>query len=336
MQPNKIASTTGRVVGMYSKYPYPFSGNHNDMFNRTVLPHILKLGGISTVLEAGCGTGNVALDISLSLPEAQITAVDLTDESLAVARKNADALNIRNVTFRKSNLLEYDVNLGVFDFVHCQGVLHHLADPALGLENLGRYLKSGKYAYVWIYTLLGRRDVLEIQEIIKTLGGDAMSFEQRMQLLETILKYYKPTAGAAYRKHLCKPLNSRLLEKTANALKLLNETGWRYFFSILSLKLKRASRHDQAAATASKAGKADNYLHPHEVFYRLDEAFALFLHAGFEVAGVINGMSSTLEESLGAGNEISKLASGLSIESKFKLIELYERPSGVGFLLRKR
>src|SRR5690348_2585239 len=95
---------TSSVVEMYSKYPFPFGGNHDDFFRRHTLPVILRLAKkqpIRRVLEAGCGTGNMVIDIATLLPDTEIVAVDLTDQSLALARERAAKHGLKNVSFRK-------------------------------------------------------------------------------------------------------------------------------------------------------------------------------------------------------------------------------------------
>ena len=111
---------TAKVVEMYSKYPFPFGGNHGGYFERYVLPAITALAQqhpIKRVLDAGCGTGNVIVDIGALLPEAKITGIDLTEESLAHARQRVEQRGLKNIALQKSNLLQHDATLGQFDFV---------------------------------------------------------------------------------------------------------------------------------------------------------------------------------------------------------------------------
>src|SRR6185369_15735238 len=99
---------------------FPSRGNSDNFFERFVLPAITQLKRdypIRRLLEAGCGTGNITADIAAHLPEVEVMAIDLTDESLGLAKKRAAARGLKNVAFQKSNLLQHDPELGVFDFV---------------------------------------------------------------------------------------------------------------------------------------------------------------------------------------------------------------------------
>jgi release factor glutamine methyltransferase len=56
------------------------------------------------VLDLGTGSGALALALAKAWPEARVTAVDASDEALALARENADVLGLgERVTFLKSD-----------------------------------------------------------------------------------------------------------------------------------------------------------------------------------------------------------------------------------------
>jgi release factor glutamine methyltransferase len=70
----------------------------------------------SEILDVGTGSGVIALSLAKEFPEAEIQAVDISEDALALARENAARLDLRdNVRFFKSNLLE-NVD-GVFDLI---------------------------------------------------------------------------------------------------------------------------------------------------------------------------------------------------------------------------
>jgi release factor glutamine methyltransferase len=68
------------------------------------------------ILDVGTGSGVIALSLAASFPEAEILAVDISDDALALARENAAKLDLSNrVQFLKSDLLQ---NVGgSFDLV---------------------------------------------------------------------------------------------------------------------------------------------------------------------------------------------------------------------------
>lgn len=74
-----------------------------------LLPLICKAAKASpsspvTILDIGTGSGCIAITASLKLPEAQVTAWDISDKALHIAQNNAERLGAR-VTFEKQNAL---------------------------------------------------------------------------------------------------------------------------------------------------------------------------------------------------------------------------------------
>src|SRR6266436_5832844 len=70
----------------------------------------------SGILDVGTGSGVIALSLAMKFPAAQILAVDISDDALALAQENAARLNLADrVRFLKSNLLE-NVE-GAFDLI---------------------------------------------------------------------------------------------------------------------------------------------------------------------------------------------------------------------------
>jgi release factor glutamine methyltransferase len=61
----------------------------------------------SAILDVGTGSGVIALSLATKFPEAQVFAVDVCEDALALARENAARLGLSGrVQFRKSDLLE--------------------------------------------------------------------------------------------------------------------------------------------------------------------------------------------------------------------------------------
>ena len=70
----------------------------------------------SEILDIGTGSGVIALSLAAKFPDAEVLAVDISDDALALAQENAARLNLADrVRFLKSNLLE-NVE-GTFDLI---------------------------------------------------------------------------------------------------------------------------------------------------------------------------------------------------------------------------
>src|SRR5207247_4657464 len=70
----------------------------------------------SEILDVGTGSGGIALRFAAKFPEAEIYAVDISEDALELARENAARLGLSDrVRFFRSNLLQ-DVD-GTFDLI---------------------------------------------------------------------------------------------------------------------------------------------------------------------------------------------------------------------------
>lgn len=66
----------------------------------------IPLGLPCNVLDLGTGSGSIALTIAKHRPHANVTAVDFSADALAVARTNAEQLNVHNVRMLETDWFE--------------------------------------------------------------------------------------------------------------------------------------------------------------------------------------------------------------------------------------
>jgi trans-aconitate methyltransferase len=97
----------------------------------------------SRVLEAGCGVGAQTVTLARQSPEAVFTSVDISEDSLATARRTVEATGITNVEFRQGDISHLPFEPKSFDHIFVCFVLEHLPRPVEALNTLKRYLKSG-------------------------------------------------------------------------------------------------------------------------------------------------------------------------------------------------
>ena len=100
------------------------------------------------LLEVGCGIG--VDSIQLAKRGFQVTAVDLTENALAVARQFA-ARREATVDFRLGNAEGLDFPDESFDAIYSFGVLHHTPDIKRSVAEVHRVLRPGGTAYVMLY-----------------------------------------------------------------------------------------------------------------------------------------------------------------------------------------
>jgi SAM-dependent methyltransferase len=97
----------------------------------------------SSVLEAGCGVGAQTITLAANSPQALITSIDVSEASLAEARKVLHAAGINNVTLRQADIFHLPFPPQSFDHVFVCFVLEHLVQPVEALRKLKDVLKPG-------------------------------------------------------------------------------------------------------------------------------------------------------------------------------------------------
>lgn len=95
------------------------------------------------VLEAGCGVGAQTMIIAEHSPDALIESIDLSAESLRLAKARIEGAGLRNVTLRQADIFDLPFDDESFDHVFVCFVLEHLTEPAEALRALRRVVRHG-------------------------------------------------------------------------------------------------------------------------------------------------------------------------------------------------
>lgn len=138
----------------------------------------------SRVLEAGCGVGAQTVTLALNSPSAAITSVDISEASLAEARRAVDVAGVTNVTFRHGDVFDLPFPPGSFDHVFVCFVLEHLSQPIVALRALKAMLRPGGTitviegdhgsTYFHPDSAPARRSVQCLVELQKRNGGNSL------------------------------------------------------------------------------------------------------------------------------------------------------------------
>jgi len=97
----------------------------------------------SRVLEAGCGVGAQTMTLAKNSPDALFTSIDISADSVAMARSAAERAGITNVEFMQGDIFHLEFARESFDHIFVCFVLEHLPRPVDALEVLKGYLKRG-------------------------------------------------------------------------------------------------------------------------------------------------------------------------------------------------
>ncbi len=181
----QIDDATSRLVrNQYEENPYPRWVRMPQVERTTTIANYLRQkfplaalrdggsGEIAEFLSAGCGTGQLALEIAQGVA-AHVLAVDLSLASLGYARRKAHELGLTGIEFAQADLLELSAIGRSFDVVECSGVLHHMADPFAGWRALLSLLRPGGFMLVGLYSEAARRGIVEARQFIARQGYGA-------------------------------------------------------------------------------------------------------------------------------------------------------------------
>jgi len=130
------------------------------------------------VLEIGCGIGTDT--ISFARAGAQVTAVDLSDKSMELARARAAVFGLeKQIQFLPGNAEQLSTFVPVepYDLIYSFGVIHHTPHPDRVLEELRHYTRPGttlkimvyhkrSYKVGWIVLTDGRGEFWKLEELV--------------------------------------------------------------------------------------------------------------------------------------------------------------------------
>jgi 2-polyprenyl-3-methyl-5-hydroxy-6-metoxy-1,4-benzoquinol methylase len=173
-----VANTIFDVQKQYELFPYPevpvFAG-----LQKISMVHASFEAGASLVFQQfishenkkiglfGCGTFEPHAFAS-SHPKAQVTAIDLSHNTIKKAKTRCRLFLNKNIEFKTCDILDFAANNPqTFDYIHSFGVLHHLANPCEGFKALSQSLKPNGFARIMVYSKSSRVRISQAQKLAK-------------------------------------------------------------------------------------------------------------------------------------------------------------------------
>jgi ubiquinone/menaquinone biosynthesis C-methylase UbiE len=149
-----------------------------------VISRWVPKGGVSEILDIGCGTGRYSTALAAHF-NAHVIAVDPSEKMLAEARKKAT----EGVRYERASAESLPLPDASIDMVFMSMVFHHFADPDQAVRECRRVLRrggtvclraatidrAGTYPYVPFFARSGAilNNVLQSQTIIETIFASA-------------------------------------------------------------------------------------------------------------------------------------------------------------------
>ena len=168
---------TARVKSFYEETPFPnyegleefgelVSKGSENSFSANLLKAI---GHNKTVLECGCGTGQ--LSHFLQLNNNHVLGIDMSLGSLKLAVEHKLRNDLARSSFAQMNIFDLAVRDASFDIVISHGVLHHTYNARCAFAAIARKVKPGGIIMVGLYNSYARIPTWLRSKIIRLTGG---------------------------------------------------------------------------------------------------------------------------------------------------------------------
>ncbi|MEM7351312.1 MAG: carbamoyltransferase N-terminal domain-containing protein [Acidobacteriota bacterium] len=173
------ADVTEVVKSFYEENPFPNYDDHDSI--RLLIEksrqglYARRLDATipynSTVLEVGCGTGQLTNFLGISCR--RVVGTDMCLNSLRLGEAFRRKHGLERVSFAQMNLFRPTLEPEQFDVVLCNGVLHHTADPYGGFKSLLPLVKPGGHIIIGLYNTYGRLFTDLRRQMFRLTGGRA-------------------------------------------------------------------------------------------------------------------------------------------------------------------
>jgi len=140
------------------------------------------------ILDAGCGSGYTSLALAEANPDAKIIGVDLSAESVKLARQRLQYHGFDNAEFYTLSIEDL-TQLGMqFDYINCDETLYLLPDPVLGLQAMKSVLQPHGIIHANLHSYRQRFYYYQAQELFQLMGlMDSTPLQFEAELVREIM-----------------------------------------------------------------------------------------------------------------------------------------------------
>jgi carbamoyltransferase len=184
---NDPRDVTEIVKAFYEETPFPNYDDHDSV--RSLIEksrrglYAQRLDATipynSTVLEVGCGTGQLTNFLGISCR--QVIGTDMCLNSLRLGEAFRREHGLDRVRFLQMNLFRPCLKPAQFDVVLCNGVLHHTADPYGGFCGLVPLVKPGGHIIIGLYNKYGRLLTDLRRQVFRLTKGQAKWIDPQLR-----------------------------------------------------------------------------------------------------------------------------------------------------------
>ncbi|GAA0179582.1 methyltransferase domain-containing protein [Clostridium sediminicola] len=140
-----------------------------EAYNKTIKITKKYLKNTDIVLDYACGTGITTIEISRNVKK--ISAIDISENMISVARKKTEEEGITNVEFNIADIYDEKLKKGSFDVIMAFNILYFIKDIDNVLARINELLKPGG-TFISVTDCLGEKKTFltSAQYLLSKLG----------------------------------------------------------------------------------------------------------------------------------------------------------------------
>ena len=144
-------------------------------FHNLVTPYYLRNHQVinpdqKVILDAGCGTGYGTLTLAEANPGAKIIGIDISEQSLDLARKRLSHYGFEEAEFHQLSLYDLPSAGWEFDYINCDELLYLFPEPAVALKAMKAVLKPQGIIRSNLHSKHQRHLYFRAQEVFHLMG----------------------------------------------------------------------------------------------------------------------------------------------------------------------
>ena len=186
---------TQKVGKFYEEDPFPnyrIDDNKQTILQigekNTLLKEFKKFVGFNkSLIEIGSGTCQLSNYLAIATNN-KVYAFDSSNNSLKLGKEFADKNSINNIKFVRGDIFDKNFKDESFDFIWCNGVLHHTKNPYEAFKSiipclkkngyilLGLYNKIGRFRTKfrkYVYKFFGKKIVIKLDPVLRNIPNDS-------------------------------------------------------------------------------------------------------------------------------------------------------------------
>ncbi|KAF3886318.1 MULTISPECIES: class I SAM-dependent methyltransferase [Nostocales] len=144
------------------------------------------------ILDAGCGTGYKSLVLAQANPEAKIVGIDISEESIKLARHRLAYHGYDNAEFYVLPVEDLPKLNYKFDYINCDELLYLFPNPAIALQAMKEVLQPNGIIRSNLHSAIQRVNFFQAQKVFTIMGlMDDNPEEIEIEAVKEIMKSLK-------------------------------------------------------------------------------------------------------------------------------------------------